>query len=174
MSFYNDVFIKEDEVWVTIADNKNIPLIGKGPITNPIRVSKDNYQMLLKLGYKVKEVPYTELIRKPLAKYYNMPAPLVAKMIKLEESQEEKVELPESEEVVEESTNNTVEVDEQEETQEELTEEPVQEESEEITEEDVNNMSKEQLKELLDYMEVPYKYKDTIKTLKELVINNLK
>ena len=52
-NFYNRAFIKDDEVWVTIKDHRDIPFVGKGPINNPIRISKDNYKVLQSLGYQI-------------------------------------------------------------------------------------------------------------------------
>lgn len=48
--------MKEGRVKVVIDDNKRIPFVGKGPIRTPICLTISQYEVLKKLGFKIKKV----------------------------------------------------------------------------------------------------------------------
>lgn len=188
MNNFNDNYILPDEIWVYIDEHREVPFIGRGPFYKPVRMSKENYQVLKNLGYKMKPLDKVELMRQPLGKYFNKNKELVvnklneqaipAEPVKQEQKEEVVPEVVEPE-IVEEVVEHIV-VEEKRESSldekeslsvEELLEE-VSDEEVYITEEDIDAMTKVQLKELLDFMEIPYKYKDTVGVLKKLAKEN--
>ena len=48
--------MKEGRVKVVIDDNKRIPFVGKGPIRTPMCLTISQYEVLKKLGFKIKKV----------------------------------------------------------------------------------------------------------------------
>lgn len=188
--FFNEFLQKEGEVWVTIPDSRDIPLMGKGPFLKPERISEENYKILINLGYKVEKLPARDLLRVPLITR-PLKNPLNQGLIKLDNKQEktkdrkeEKIK-PLKEEKIEETVENTVELPKVEEkiepTQEKvsvrkavirqpITKPEVQEEVvQEQEEDDVTKLTKAELKAILDEAGIQYKYESKLSELQELV-----
>ncbi|ALN97904.1 hypothetical protein Bp8pS_225 [Bacillus phage vB_BpuM-BpSp] len=136
---------------VTIADKRFIPSIGKGPITSPISITTDQYNLLTQLGYEVVE---TERV-----------LPKKMQAIPVQEDLEEVVEKTESDHI--EKVEEAVSEEDLEEI-EDVVEEESEEESEEetsYTKTDLDKMVKKELIEILDARGIEYKPNDTVAVL---------
>jgi hypothetical protein len=169
--------MRKDRVKVVIEDIRRIPTIGKGPIRNPIYITKEQYSLLKLLGYNV--------IVCEEEKMETFKVEEVVENVITKEPVEEVVEEPKEEEVttkepVEEIVTEEVEVEEP--VVQETIEEPVEEVVEEPKEEevttkeptlDVEKLTKKELKAELDKRKVKYAYNSNVDQLKDLLKDNL-
>lgn len=167
---------KEGRISVVISDNKRIPFVGKGPITRPIKILRSQYEILKKLGYKVREVD--ELVKKPAPEEKHTIEEVV---INNEEttSEEEVVETIEEDEVeealVEESAETEEVINEEDEAEEETNEDLIDSE-EDVTEEeeiDIDTMTKREIKDELDKRGIEYNKNANLDKLKSLLMEGI-
>jgi len=121
-------------VKVTINKKGYIPGLGQGPIRNPILITKDHCDQLIRLGYPVKiiNIPLKKIIKEeivaPFTPYLKKEEVKVAKQEVVQETKQEKIE-----EIV---TENTVEVQEEPAVKELVSEDSVIENEEKVVTEE--------------------------------------
>lgn len=170
--------MKKDRIKVIIEDMRRIPTIGKGPIRNPIFITKDQFNLLKLLGYNVIVCDKQQIETFDIKPVSNDRVVEEDKSVEAEEipvviedeivEVESEVETLESTEVVEETAT------EEEEVVEELVEEEITEEvvETEVTL-DIDKLTKKELKAELDAREVKYAYNANVEQLREALRANL-
>lgn len=147
---------------VRILSTKFIPTIGKGPILNPIYITREQYNILTILGFNV------EIITDTLKKINPVVNDNIVNEREIKEEIIEEVIEPFVEEIKEELVEEEVvsiedfveEVDSFNETEEVIVYDKAM----------IKDFTKKQLKEILDTKEIAYAYNSTLIDLEKLVI----
>jgi len=163
-------------ITVTIPQSKFIPTIGKGPINKPIKITKAQYDMLVKIGFNVQvvELKPSKIVKleeaEGVAPVNSLEEP--AKDVDPEQVDSEDIDV-DPEQVDSEDIDVDLEQVDSEEGSLESSDEVEQVDSEDTDVEAlINEMKVDELKELLEKSDIEFKYNSRSKELKELALKN--